>query len=385
MTGNPVTAAGLRATGQNAGLHAVGITDAAPFLRTRTELHDRRDTGLSDTMQFTFRNPERSTAPDATLASARSMVVGALSYPAQTEGSPVAVSRRGHVAAYAWRDYYAELRVGLNAVAESLRDAGWVARVVADDNAMVDRAAAVRAGLGWFGKNSNVLMPRAGSFFVLGSVITDALLEVDEPLSTDCGSCVRCLDGCPTAAIVAPGVIDARRCLAWLVQKPGVFPREFRIALGSRVYGCDDCQEVCPPSRNHRGEPQVDVPVALTARPASAAGATVDLAELLTLDDDEIIARHGRWYIPDRDMNHVRRNALLAWANAAATARPQVRQNVADQIAPWMTHEDPNLRLHAAWAMHRLGFTDATRVLANDPDPVVQQELLHLAAEALGA
>ena len=121
--------------------------------------------------------------------------------------------------------------------------------MVADDNALVDREAAVRAGLGWYGKNSNVLLPGAGSWFVLGTVITDAPLPSSSRLSDGCGPCRRCLDGCPTGAIVAPGVVDARRCLAWLVQAPGSIPEDFRPAIGDRMYGCDDCQEVCPPNR----------------------------------------------------------------------------------------------------------------------------------------
>lgn len=380
MAGNPVTAAVLRAIGEHAGLHSVGFADAAPFVDTRTALFERRDAGLSDTMQFTYRNPDRSTDPEATLPTARSLVVAAQSYPARTTTSPVPTHQRGHIAAYAWRDHYADLRVGLDAMADVLRSAGWVARVVADDNAMVDRAAAVRAGLGWFGKNSNVLLPRAGSFFVLGSVVTDALLESDEPLTTDCGTCVRCIDGCPTAAIVAPGVIDARRCLAWLVQKPGVFPREFREALGTRIYGCDDCQEVCPPSRNHAGAEVTDVPVALTGRPSDVVGATVDLEELLTLSDDVIEARHGRWYIPDRDMNHVRRNALLAYANAAVDGPPAERDRAVAAITPWLSHDDANLRAHAVWAVGRLGVAEAAQVLADDPHPDVQDELARLAS-----
>ena len=127
--------------------------------------------------------------------------------------------------------------------------AGWRARVVADDNALVDRAAAERAGLGWFGKNSNILLPGAGSWFLLGSVVTDAPLPTAAPVGDGCGSCRRCLSACPTGALVGPGVLDARRCLAWLLQATGVFPFEFRVALEGRIYGCDDCQDVCPANR----------------------------------------------------------------------------------------------------------------------------------------
>src|SRR5690606_2934259 len=121
---------------------------------------------------------------------------------------------------------------GLGAVAAELTAAGWRARVLADDNALVDRAAAARAGIGWFGKNANLLLPGLGSWFVLGSVITDApVVPTEVPVADRCGSCTRCLEACPTGAIVAPGVVDARRCLSWLLQADGSFPREHRAAL----------------------------------------------------------------------------------------------------------------------------------------------------------
>ena len=153
----------------------------------------------------------------------------------------------GVVARYASDDHYGPLRHALGVIAERLQRDGWQARVIADDNALVDREAARRAGLGWYGKNTNLLLPGLGSWFVLGSVVTDAPLPPAVELVADgCGACRRCLPACPTGALVAPGVLDARRCLAWLVQAPGVFPLEYRAALGDRLYGCDDCQEVCP-------------------------------------------------------------------------------------------------------------------------------------------
>jgi len=121
-------------------------------------------------------------------------------------------------------------------------------RVVADDNALVDREAAYRAGLGWYGKNTNLLLPGKGSWYLLGSVVTDAPLPAGRPMADGCGTCSRCLPACPTGAFIRPGVLDARRCLAWLVQAPGVFPAELRVALADRIYGGDSCQEVCPAS-----------------------------------------------------------------------------------------------------------------------------------------
>src|SRR5204862_1872140 len=147
-------------------------------------------------------------------------------------GPPPPEGPAGRVARYAWTDHYAALRDALRVVATRLKGDGWRAVVVVDDNSLVDREAATRAGLGWYGKNTNVLLPGRGSWFVLGSVITDAPLPAATERAADgCGSCRRCLPACPTGALVAPGVLDARRCLAALVQAPGPFPVELRVAL----------------------------------------------------------------------------------------------------------------------------------------------------------
>src|SRR5204862_611113 len=159
---------------------------------------------------FTYRNPERSTDASRTVPNAAALVVGARAYPPPHR----ARDRRARVAAYAAADHYDALRAALAAIAGALDSAGWRAKVLVDDNALVDREAAYRAGLGWYGKNANILLPGRGSWFVLGSVVTDAALPTAIPVEDGCGSCARCIPACPTGALVAPGVLDARRCLA---------------------------------------------------------------------------------------------------------------------------------------------------------------------------
>jgi epoxyqueuosine reductase len=333
-------------------------------------LEERKAAGLHGGMQFTYRNPARSTEPDRALAGVRAILVGARAYPDELP-EPGDLARRGplaRVARYAAGDHYGLLRAGLDAVAGRLRSDGWQARVVLDDNALVDRAVAQRAGLGWFGKNANLLIEGAGSWFVLGSVLTDAPLPHDTPVPDGCGPCTRCLDGCPTGAIVAPGVVDARRCLAWLVQAEGVFPAEFREALGDRLYGCDTCQEVCPPTR--RGGRHRAVPA---AGPADAWVAVIDL---LALDDEALLARHGRWYIPRRDPRYLRRNALVVLGNAAPVP-PDDRVRAA--LASYLAVDDAMLRAQAVWAARRLGADDLVDELVihrgSGEDPLVAAEL----------
>jgi len=265
------------------------------------------------------------------------------------------------VAAYSWEDHYAVLRAALEPIAEALRNAGHRATVIADQNHLVDRAAAHRAGIGWWGKSSNILVPGIGSLVVLGAVLTDASVEPDHEstVADGCRTCTACLDGCPTGAIIEPGVIDARRCLAWLVQAEGMFPVEYREALGDRIYGCDDCQDVCPPNKIRMRRPS----------PAGADEAWVDVLSVLDADDDELLARLGRWYIPHRDPDYLRRNALLVLGNVA---RPT--PTVTAVVERYLRHPTAMLRAHAVWVARRLGVA-VPDDLADDESLEVRNEV----------
>lgn len=352
------------------GITRCGVAPAGVMHRARAELWRRKQAGLHDGMQFTYKNPERSTDPSLAVSDARAVFVGARPYlldeTAATERL-AAASVPARVARYAWTDHYGPLREGLWAVARRLRADGWKAVAYADDNSMVDREIAHLAGLGWFGKNANLLLPGAGSFFVLGSVVTTAPLPVAAtPVSDGCGTCRRCLDGCPTGAIVDAGVIDASRCLAWLLQKPGVFPRSYRDALGDRIYGCDECQEVCPPTvRLGATRATAVVSESATVEP------WVDALTLLELDDERVLGRWGRWYLADRDPRWHRRNALVVVGNRGDD--PAARERVSAVLSRYLAHDDPLLRGHAVWAARRLGRDDL--LPTDDPDPFVRDEL----------
>ena len=353
-----------QAVGRRSGLDAVGVATAEVFAGTRVDLQQRKADGLHGGMKFTYKNPVRSTNPFAALAGARALVVGAVSYRRSDPERPPGPT--GRVARYAWGDRYAPLRAGLGAIAEELRGRGWRALVFADDNSVVDREAAYRAGIGWYGKNANLLLPDRGSWFVLGSVVTDAPLRgAPAPVADGCGRCTRCIPACPTDAIVAPGVIDARRCLAWLVQAPGSIAPEYRVALGDRVYGCDECQESCPP--NQRSDRRAVLP-----GPEPGDAPWVSLLEWLRLTDAELMARHGRWYIADRHPRHLRRNALVALGNVGDPEAGEVVAAVSDALL----HDDALVRGHAVWAAGRLGLTGLLGELRHtEGDPGVRAEI----------
>lgn len=326
------------------GITHVGVAPADVLQRARAELHRRKADGLDAGMAFTYRNPDRSTDPGRAVRDARSILVAARPYLAEDEPErPPGVQAR--IGRYAWVDHYEPLRVGLRTIADRLKRSGHRAVAFADDNSIVDREVAHLGGIGWFGKNANILVPGAGSFFVLGSVVTTAQYPPAEPVADGCGSCRRCLDGCPTGAIVAPGVVDGNRCLAWLLQRPGTFPVELRAALGDRLYGCDDCQEVCPPSvrlgRRH----------VVRLDDAAEVQAWVDVLDVLDADDATLLDRHGRWYVADRDPVWWRRNALIVLGNVGDPADERTRAT----LDRYRAHHDPILREHAEWAAAQLG------------------------------
>ena len=363
----------LEAQGLEAGLDVVRATTAEPFTVVRQILEERRDAGLNGTMQFTYRNPQRSTDPDRTLPGARTLIAGATSYHRDPPEPPHGVGPVARVARYVWADDQDRLLAGLQAVCDALTQAGHRACVVSDQNHLVDRAVAARAGLGWFGKNANLLVPGHGSWFVLGSVLTDAELADApraEPVADGCGSCERCIPACPTGAIVAPGTVDARRCLSWLLQTTGPFPREHRVALGDRLYGCDDCQDACPPNRlevrrSAPGGSGGPVPVGDPEK------AWAPLLALLRATDQELLDRYGRWYIAERHPRHLRRNALVVLGNVGDPTDAAVRGALARALAD----DDALLRAHAVWSARRLGCDDLLVDVRDDADPGVQAEL----------
>ncbi len=347
--------------GTSGGLDRVGVAPAQVMQRAHQALVERKAAGLHDTMQFTYRNPERSTDPQSAVADAKSMIVGAYSYASPLPDPKAQFSAR--VARYAWTEYYEALKVGLFAMRDQLRSDGFKAVVFADDNSMVDREAAYLAGLGWFGKNANVLIEGAGSFFVLGSVITTAPLILNEnPVVDGCGACRRCIDACPTGAIIEPGTVDAAKCLAWLIQKPGVFDRRFREALGDRIYGCDDCQEVCPPTTR----------LSLSKELRDDARPWIDVLELLDMDDATLLTHVDQWYIAERNPDWVRRNALLVLGNIG----DRRDENVVNAISRYLEHPDPMLRAHAVWSAARLNLSDL--IPTHDTAPLVVDELRNL-------
>lgn len=357
----------------------MAATSVSPFREAREVIERRKAAGLHAGMHFTYGRPERSTDPGRIVEDAQALVVALRRYDGGSAAQAEDARDRLAVGRYVVSDEYGQLRQALEAMASELRAAGHVAEVVMDDNRLVDRAVAARAGLGWFGRNTMLLHPELGSWTVIGSVITDAPLPTtDRRIDDGCGECRRCQVECPTGALDTSGVLDANRCLAWLVQAPGRFPVEHRVALGRRIYGCDDCQEVCP--INEVASASQPIEIQASRRPPVAA------LDLLESDDADLMAELEHWFIPRRQPEYLRRNALVALANMAEVAHEQPAR-VERVLRGALDSPSPIVRGHAVWAAHRLGRRDLIDAAIargglhrDDPEGVVAAELEEIAA-----
>jgi epoxyqueuosine reductase len=250
VTPDSVTSS-LKARARSLGFSSVGIARAAALENERTPLEEWLANGMHASMKWMEVRKDLRIDPLRLLPNARSVISVAMNYytPQQHSGLPLT----GKISRYAWGDDYHDIMKerlsALEAVLHELHPSS-SSRSFVDSGPMMDKAWAVRSGIGWMGKHSNVITRTHGSWIFLGEIVTDAELSYDEPMNSYCGSCTACIDACPTNAITKPYVVDARRCISyWTIEHRGELDAEIANRLDGWIFGCDVCQDVCPWNR----------------------------------------------------------------------------------------------------------------------------------------
>ncbi|GAC1566999.1 MAG: tRNA epoxyqueuosine(34) reductase QueG [Ktedonobacteraceae bacterium] len=367
------------------GFDSVRITGAEAFPEAEQVISERIAQGLMDGLPwFTAERAAVSCHPDALLPEARSIITLAMFYLTQQPDELDDGVPRGRISRYAWGDDYHEIiKPRLQQFAAWLRDYARIdvpeveTRLFVDTGRMVDRAVAQRAGLGWYGKNTNILTKGWGSWVFLAEIVTNLPLggdrgeQYDAPSKASCGNCEICLHACPTAALPAPYVLDNTRCISFLtIELRGSIPLELRPLMGNLIFGCDICQQVCPvnivaerrlglrsdgktgsaPSQRAQFHPRQEF------QPREDLGSSPALIPLLALTEEQFSMRFRLSPIRRAKRRGLLRNVCVALGNSGDP-------HAVPALTGALHDAEPLVRGHAAWALGRIGGDDAKRAL----------------------
>ncbi len=331
----PVNAAALlRQAAARQGLEAFGLAPAAAPAHA-SELRNWLAQSFQGEMSWMARDPQTRANPQRYDPTARTILVAGVS--SRQTARPL---RRGRIAAYAQgEDYHDWLKEKLVALArETITPWGGTHRICVDTSPLLEKPIAALAGLGWQGKNTLLIHREHGPWLLLGLLLTDLEIPPDPSGTDHCGTCTRCLDACPTRAFPRPYVLDARRCLAYLtIENPGPIPEEFRPLVGDRVFGCDECLEVCPWNRHAQTAREIK----LSPRPYP------DLREMLAWDDERFRSSFRGTPVFRLKRNRWLRNVSVVLGNIGDTGDLPALEKAAGE-------NDPLIREHALWAIRQI-------------------------------
>ncbi len=344
MAANKTNGESIRAKARDLGFDAVGFLEAASDEGLKKNLKRFLQKGYHGDMAWLDASFVRRADPLALWPEAKSVIALGMNYaPADAPLALLAKLRLGNISVYArGADYHQTLKKRLK------RFAGWIAttfecevKVFVDTAPLMEKPLAERGGIGWQGKHTNLVSTRHGSWLFLGEILTTLSLPPDAPETDHCGVCQACLDVCPTKAFPKPYELDARRCISYLtIEHKGVIPREFRQAMGNRIYGCDDCLAVCPWNKFAQQTEEY------TFRPRAEL-VSPELAELVELDDAAFRRRFAGSAIKRIGRRRFLRNVLIALGNSGdSRIVPTVERRLSDP--------SPLVRGMAVWALHRL-------------------------------
>ncbi|MBB3907703.1 tRNA epoxyqueuosine(34) reductase QueG [Anoxybacteroides rupiense] len=338
---------------QTIGIDKIGFASADPFVELKERLRLQQQLGY----QSGFEEPdiEKRTDPALLLDEAKSIISIALAYPSKMKNAPRSTKeeKRGIFCRASWgTDYHIILQERLLKLKEFILERVPNAKVksMVDTGELADRAVAERAGIGWSGKNCAIITPEFGSYVYLGEMITNIPFPPDNPIENRCGSCTKCLDACPTGALVQGGQLNAQRCIAFLTQTKGFIADEFREKIGNRLYGCDTCQTVCPENKgkdfhfHEEMEPDPEVVKPL-------------LKPLLHMTNREFREKFGTLSGAWRGKKPIQRNAILALAHF------QDRTAIPDLLKLLKEDSRPVIRGTAAWVLGKIGDENVMPIL----------------------
>lgn len=337
------------------GFDAVGFARAdVPLQADFARYEEFLARGMQGEMAWLASLPEARRRVDGehVLPGARTVICLARSYARGAEDEEHDPPLARGIARYArGRDYHNGMRKKLRTLAKLVRTFEAEARPLCDEEPILERAWAARAGLGFVGKNGLLIVPGVGSLVLLGEVVTTLAIEPDTPIAERCGSCTRCLDACPTDAFAAPFVLDPRRCISYLtIELRAGVPVELREGIGAHLFGCDDCQTVCPFNTSARKKER-DAVVDPRFLP-DARWNEVSLTDLLALDDDGFVRLREGSAVGRATRAGLARNAAIVLGNRCdAAARPHLERAARE-------HDSPEVREAAAWALARIDVTD---------------------------
>lgn len=333
----------LKAYAHEIGIDLIGVASAEPFETDKQRLEALRDRGLRPS-PFQEQDIEKRVNLDQLLPGVRSVIAVGINYLTPEDQEPSDTMHRGWISRYCRspQDYHTILRERLDLLAAWLHERFPGCRTLpfVDTGPPLERAVAVRAGIGQFGKSTN-LLTRIGTWVFLGELLTDIELPPDQPLGDACGRCTLCLDACPTGAFVDAFALENDRCLSYITQTKGYIPDEFRVAMGNRIFGCDDCQDVCPWNRR----PRYTEDPAFATLPEFVGGP--NLLQLLAMDNAEFRRTYKPTAAGWRGKTVLQRNALIALGNSGAPG-------ALEPLTTALHDQRPVMRGTAAWALGRV-------------------------------
>ncbi|MEK4440315.1 tRNA epoxyqueuosine(34) reductase QueG [Niallia sp. FSL K6-0077] len=355
------------------GIDKIGFTSASTFEEMKVRLITQQE--LNYQSGFEEKDIEKRVNPSLLLHQPKSIISIALAYPSKMKERVVSKKgeRRGIFCRASWgTDYHVVLKDRLQKledyIKERIPDA--LCKSMVDTGELVDRAVAQRAGIGWSGKNCAIITPEFGSYVYLGEMITNLPIEPDTPMEDQCGTCNKCVDVCPTGALVQGGQLNAQRCIAFQTQTKGFLAEEFREKLGNRIYGCDTCQTVCPKNKgiDFHNHPEME-PDPEIAKPL--------LQPLLFISNKEFKEKYGHISGSWRGKKPIQRNAIIALAHFKEEGA------IGDLITVMKKDPRPVIRGTAAWALGKIGGDESKTALESAKQQESDHEVLKEMDDAL--